>query len=248
MSYGLIVKSFDAGGNEIIQIDTTKGLTNYVVVRAGTGSSIAVGTFVGKNRRIFVRPKRDASGNYLPVETFTTGTITNYDLAILAGTHTSSTIKFVTTDEDLYYEDGMSWYSAHSPVQVDYIVMEDVTGVDPVGDYGLQTLSAGGESAFDSRKIKFNNTIQIDSIIPPGALGGAAGTTDVISNDSNKYIEISWSWWDSIGTKAGLQVRGGTKQIRHLDIEDDEYIPGSGDINYPPNFYDNYAAIMIATN
>ena len=244
MSYGLIVKSFDAGGNEIIQMDTTQGLTNYVIVKMGRGHSVAAGTPYGKNRRIFVKPISDENGLYVGAATYTGGINSRYGISILSGSHGATVLKFVTSDYAAWSGDGFAWNEAYNPVTVDYIIMEDVTGVEPEGQYGLQALSASGESSFDSRKIKYNAGLRITSIVPPRSLGGGASSSDLINNDSSKYIGAEWTNWDSLGSLAAINVEGGTQNTYHLDMDRDEPDPDQN--FYPTYYYDNYTGIWIA--
>jgi hypothetical protein len=233
MSYGLQVKSFDAGGNELIQIDTELGLTNFVITQMGTGSSVNVGAFTGKTRFVFVKPRPGA----------TDGTS---EICLEAGAGGSSIVRFRET----YVEQGISDQNSWQPISVDFMVVEDVTAVAPVGDYGLQTLSAGGETSFDSRKITVNASFSITRVVPAGSVGGYGSfTTDVISTDNSEYINLlPWSYWDDRYTKAGIvykTVNGVVTSVAHIDQEFEVAQPG--DIQLPPNFYDNYSPIMIAT-
>lgn len=242
MSYGLIVKSFDAGGNEIIQIDTTQGLTNYVITKMGTGSHVAVGPRTGKHRRVFVRPLRQANGTYDRALEYTGGLVGRYTLCIKAGTQDGPTLQFVIGDT-AGPRDGFAWEESWNPVSCDYIIMEDVTGVDPVGDYGLQTLAANGESAFDSRKIKFNNTIGVRRLISTGALGGAGAATDQINNDASQYISVGFSFWDNLGSFAGIDVVADTQNTYYRHQYQNE--PTPGDNFNPIYYYENYSVIWI---
>lgn len=243
MSYGLVVKSYDAGGNEIVQIDTTQGLTNYVITKMGTGSHVPVGPRTGKHRRIFVRPLRKADGNYDEALTYTGGMMSRYNLCIKAGTHDGPTLQFVTSDV-AGPQDGIAWNESYNPVSVDYIIMEDVTGVDPVGDYGLQTLAVNGESSFDSRKIKFNSTIAIQRLISSRALGGRGGSTDQINNDASQYISIEYSFWDTLGSYAGIDVVAHTQDTFYTHQYQNEPSPANGRFN-TTYYYDNYSVLWI---
>lgn len=233
MSYGLIVKSFDGGGNEIIQLDTDRGLVNYVITAMGSGFSVPVSGY-GKNRLVFIRPHTDSNGNYEPgIED---------EVAILAGTLGGPVMRFVTSDYAAYNFDGFAWNAAYLPRSVQYIIMEDVTNVAPVGEYGLQVLTAGGESAFDSRKIKFNAGLRVTSIIPARALSGYGN--ELISSDASNYISAEWTFWDSLGSKACIIPKGGTQNAYHLDMDRDE--PDPTDQFNPTYYYDNYGPIWIA--
>lgn len=233
MSYGLQVKSFDAGGNELTQIDTELGLTNFVITQIGTGSSVTVGTFTGKTRFVFVRPLASAA----------LGSTT--EICLAAGSGGASTVNFVTT----YVEQGEFETNNFLPIAVEFMVVEDVTGVAPVGDYGLQTLTAGQETSFDSRKIKVNTSFNISRIIPKGAVGGYGSfTTDVISTDNTEYINLlPWSYWDDQYTKAGIVYKTVNEVVTSVAHIDQEYeVAQPGDPQLPPVYYDNYSPIMIA--
>lgn len=245
MSYGLVVKSYDAGGNELVQIDTTKGLTNYVVTAVGTGTHVNVGARTGKDRRVFIRPARNSDGTYATNLSFSSGEMSTYTVSIKAGTWDGPVMQFVTTDEGAL-RDGIAPSNAHNPARVDYVIMEDVTGVDPVGDYGLEVLSANTESAFDSRKIKFNVNMKATSIIPSRALGGFGSTSSdvILNNDSSKFVEAGWSFWDDYWTYSGIKVRAGTTMLSYSHQSGIPSPGGTGNINY--FYFDNYGPIMIA--
>lgn len=233
MAYGLQVKTFDAVGNELTQIDTELGLTNFVITQMGTGSGVNVGAFTGRTRFVFVKPR--------PASTDTTR-----EICLSPSAGTASTINFRET----YVEQGLPDGVSYIPIAVDFMVIEDVTGVEPVGEYGLQTLTAGGETSFDSRKIKFNASFSVTRVVPAGSVGGYGSfTTDVISTDNSEYINLlPWSFWDDRYTKAGIvykTVNGVVTSVAHIDQEYEVAQPG--DIQLPPNFYDNYSPIMIAT-
>lgn len=233
MAYGLQVTSFDAGGNAITQIDTELGLTNYVVTRVGTGFGVNVSGTSPKSRIIFVRP----SAVNLSV---------NHGIYILAGTH-NGTVQFVDDYFEFWADDGMGYNEAYLGVQVDYMIVEDVTGVTPEGDYGLQTLSAGGEVSFDSRRIKLNTSFDITSVIPAGSIGGyGSPTTDFITNDATKFVNINWSFWDTLGSKAGLKYYASSGTIAHIDVDGDEPDPTEPHTTQQPTYYDNYTNILIA--
>lgn len=240
MSYGLQVKSFDSGNNEITQIDTTKGYVQYVVTHVGFGWQVNVGS-LSETAKIFVKPQTETNGNYKQVDLFTGGPTSEYVLCIKAGTRNGPTIQFGTTDID-GPSDGIAWEDTFNPVFCNYIIIQDVTTVTPVGEYGLQTLTAGNETAFDSRRIKSNTNLSISSVIPAKALGGAAGSTDIISNDSSKYIDISFSFWDNYGTQSGIKVYAGTQQTRYWHR--DWAVNAQGQTLYQ-YFYDNYSAIWL---
>jgi len=235
MSYGLVVKSFDGGGNEIIQLDTERGLVNYVITAMGSGWSVPVSGY-GKNRLVFIRPHTDANGNYVQG--------VDDEVAILAGTLGGPVMKFVSSDYAAYNRDGFAWNQAYALRSVQYIIMEDVTNVTAVGEYGLQVLTAGGESAFDSRKIKFNAGLRVNSIIPARALNGYG--SDPISTDASKYISADWTYWDSLGSKACIIPQPGTQNAYHLDMDKDEPDPAGGQGFEPTYYYDNYGPIWIA--
>ena len=245
MSYGLQVQSFDAGGNEIIQIDTTQGLVQYVVTHRGYGSQVNVGNNFSPRSKILVKPQTETNGNYKSVLTFTGGMTTEYELCIQAGTRNGPTIKFVISDPQAYYSDGFGWNEAFNQVSCDYLIIQDVTDLTPVGDYGLQTLTAGGDTAFDSRKITRNDNIKVDSVIPARSLGGAAGPSDVISNDSSKWIDLSFSFWDTLGTQSGIKVYAGTQQTRYWHKDKLEPLPGQSSAEY---YFDNYGVLWLASS
>lgn len=247
MSYGLQVSSFDAGGNEIIQIDTEAGLIQYAVTHRGYGSQVNVGSNFSGRSKILVKPRSEPDGNYSVAATFSGGFEDNYELCILSGTRYGPIIKFVISDQAGYDYDGFGWNEAFNEVFCDYIIIEDVTDVPPVGDYGLQTLTAGGDVAFDSRRIKYNENVKVDSIIPTRSVGGAAGPSDVISTDSNNYIDLSFSFWDTLGSQSGIQVRSGSQETRYWHINSFEPDPNYGRSN-AVYYYDNYTVLWIATS
>jgi hypothetical protein len=241
MSYGLKVTSFDAGGNPIIQIDTELGLVNYVITKMGTGSGVNLGTFTGKNRLVFIKPILGAGGTYQ----VNSSSIYQDGRISVKGFFSDSTIQFVEAYPE-YYDENMPEQNAHLPTQVDYFVAEDVTGVTPVGDYGLQTLTAGGESAFDSRKIKINTSFDITQVIPRGSLGGfGANVTDIITSDTDKYVCVSpWSnWWD-LFSFSGIRIKNNETNIYHIDLDGDPPDPADP-YSAPIMYYDNYAPIFL---
>lgn len=236
MAYGLQVTSFDAGGNPITQIDTELGLTNYVVTNAGRGTQVNLASATSRSRFILVKPIHP-------------GTTTTQGVYVLGSSNGTATIKFVDTYLELWADDGMPYNTAYLPQQVDYLVVEDVTGVAPVGDYGLQTVTAGGESSFDSRKIKLNTSFDITSVIPKGALGGGGGVAgDLITTDLDTYISLSpWSFWDDPRNLSGLRYKtysNGSIEIFHHDVMGDEPVPTEPD--YGVTFNDNYTTILLA--
>lgn len=233
MAFGLQVTSFDGGGNAITQIDTELGLTNYVVTKVGTGFGVDVSGTSPKSRIIFVKP---SAANLS----------TDHGIFILAGTH-NGTIQFVDDYAELWADDGMGYNEAYLGVQVDYMIVEDVTGVTPEGDYGLQTLTSGNEAGFDSRRIKLNSSFDITSVVPAGSIGGyGSPTNDFITNDSSKYISINWSFWDTLGSKAGLKYYASSGTVAHIDVDGDEPDPTEPHTTQQPTYYDNYANILIA--
>ena len=232
MSYGLKVQSFDSGGNVITQIDTEIGLVNFVVTNEGTGSRVNLGgdRFDGVQRLVFIKPRPSQTDN---VET--------KNIAILSSSKNTSQLIFVTNFEGNTYE------TSYDEEIVDYIVLEDVTGVAPVGDYGLQVLTAGQETSFDSRMIQSDVRFQIDTVIPSKSLGGyGESSTDLITNDPNKYIEVyNWSFWQNPTLYVGLNVKSSytTYNVYHKDIAQEEPNP-----TLPPAplyVNDNYAPIML---
>lgn len=231
MSYGLQVKSFDAGGGEITQIDTTKGYIQYVVTKVGYGTYLGP---VGNTARVFVKPQTDANGNYIKIQEPSGDIRDEYELCIKDG-------YFVMSDT-AGPRDGISWENSWGWVNCHYIVIEDVTQVTPSGDYGLQTLTAGNDAAFDSRRIKSNTNLVVNSVIPAGALGGAGGTTDVINNDSSKYISLSGSFWDTLGTQNGILVMTGTQQTRYWHRD---WLEPTPSYQTYPYYYDNFGPIWI---
>lgn len=246
MAYGLKVQSFDGGGNTITQIDTTLGLTNYVITTMGRGSSVNVGHTPGKSRFVFIKPVTNSSGNY----TYGTPSATyagDGDICILGSTTNASTIQFVQSYSQLWADDGMPFHEAYLGAIVDYIVLEDATSVSPDGDYGLLTLTAGNETGFDSRRIKVNKAMEITSVIPAGSRGGyGSGAPDLLTSDTSTYVSISpWSFWDDLNTKSGISMGYNNTNLYHLDMSGDE--PDPTDPYYQgPIFYDNYTAILLA--
>lgn len=244
MSYGLQVQSYDSGGNVITQIDTEKGYVQYVVTHIGTGSSVNV-TGISPRAKILVKPLLNTAGTgYAAVQTFTGGALGDYPLCIKAGTRNGPTLKFVTSDSGAYYGDGLAWNEAFNPVACNYMIIQDVTDVTPTGDYGLQTLTAAGASSFDSRKIKYNTKVTINSIIPARSVGGAGNASDQISNNLNNYIDMSGSFWDTLGSYSGLRVIADTTSVRYVHQYQNEPSPTE---NFNPiYYYDNYGTIWIA--
>jgi hypothetical protein len=245
MGYGLKVQSFDSGGNTITQIDTELGLTNFVITSYGRGSQVNIGHTPGKVRFIFIKPLLNSSGVYswgTPSSTY----IGDGDICVEGQFSTTTTIKFFQS----YREGGEGGEvpdpNAYLGAIVDYIIVEDVTTVEPVGEYGLQTLTAGNEVSFDSRRIIVNKTIDITSVIPAGSVGGyGGGTYDLLTSDTNTYVCVSpWSYWSDPGNKAGLVMQRNGTNLYHLDVD------GDYDYDEPqyqgPMFYDNYTAILLA--
>lgn len=251
MSYGLIVQSFDAGNNEITQIDTTKGYIQYVITHRGQGTQVNVGNNFSPRRKILVRPLTESNGNYSQALQYSAGMVDNFDIAMLAGTTNGPIIKFVTSDPAFYYQEGMAVEDAYNPIEVEYIILQDVSYVDPEGDYGLQTLTAGGDSAFDSRKIKFNNRLQVDSVVPAGSVGGGGYSTDVINTDSSQYIDLTGSFWDNLFSKFGIRVLAGTQETRYMG-QIGIYITGGGELGgvgsgWYVDYYDNFNPIWLVS-
>lgn len=245
MSYGLIVKSFDGGGNEITQIDTNEGYIQYVITHMGYGSQVNV-SGISPRSKILVKPATEADGTYSPVLLWSTGQVNNYEICIQSGTRMGPTLKFLSSDPGAII-DGLAANEAYTQIACNYIILQDVAYVTATGDYGLQTLTAGGDTAFDSRKVKFNSKLSVNSIIPAGAVGGAAAPTDLLSSDSNNYIDITPSFWDDIGNKLGIKVQGGTQNTYYMHVNSIYLQPGSGLNNgYYAFYYDNFGVIWLA--
>ena len=229
MSYGLQVTSFDAGGNSITQIDTELGLTNYVIVASGQGYSVNVEN-IAKDRLIFVKPI-DSNNVYIgnPPQGGAPGTL-----------------NFITDDWDGYDYDGEDWNTASIEQDVYYMIVEDVSAVTPVGDYGLQVKQVNGDVAFDSRCITTDESFQITSVVPLGSVGGyGSGSSDRLTTDPDAYVHLNWSDWDSLGTKDGIIRRADGIYHFSIVVDEPDYDPTSP--YYPtPIYYTNYSNILIA--
>jgi hypothetical protein len=178
MSYGLQVKSFDAAGNEIVQIDTTIGLVNYVVTKKGTGSSITgLGTDPNRTRLIFIKPKHRNTSNY------------QKDYIVIEYDSTLSSVTFKSSGNKKYPLE-----ADFSNISLDYYVLDLASKVTPVGDYGLKVLTSGNEVSFDSRTIKVNSKLQVTSLKPHNSMSGyGSGDISRITTNKNDWIQFDWS-------------------------------------------------------
>jgi hypothetical protein len=208
MSYGIRVTGNDSGG-DFLELDSSLNLINYVVTHYGTAATVNVSNVSGLDQLVFIRN-------------------TPGDPSRICFSQSGSTITFIEADGT----------GAGANIAVEYIVAVDVTGITPVGNYGLQIFTATQSVAFDSRCFLQNKNFIIVEYVEPGTIDGS---NSVITTNPNLFVEISrWAYFNSSdpfdANYAGVEFKSGS--IRHWDLEVDEEI---GLV-----YWDNYSTILLA--
>jgi hypothetical protein len=223
MSYGLVIQTRDGAGNVITQIDTSKGLTNYVVSRKGTGSSVPGYFGTGISQLLFVKP----SASYLR---FANEDTKNDIFFEVSGTSVSFKRSLYNSSDNIDSTIGAS---------CDWFVLQDVTGVTPTGNYGLVTYSALQQVEFDTRRFLLNNSCNILSVKPGASLsgGGAGISSSLIHTDiQSTYVNIDWASRTSYYSRIALEMLPTGNNMYYINIRN---IPGGGqayDSNWGPIF------------
>lgn len=216
MAYGLIVNAYDGAGNAMTQIDTTKGLVNFVVTRVGTGSLITdwllpTGLPPSHRRILFVKHSSTYLSNRID------GDELQDDLHFAIESTTNLRFK-----RSRYLAGDIAWSLSHVGLSVDWFIVEDVTGLTPTGDYGLQVKAANGDIAFDSRMFTINKSCNITSVKPAGSVSGAGtGAGSLIHSDAqNTYVSFNWSGTATSWTnRIGIQLDATGNNVYHLRQE-----------------------------
>lgn len=217
MSHGLLVVTYDSGGNPIVQIDSEAGIVTFAIIAEGRGNTLTLPPFTGRARRIFVKVEGET---------------------ILKDN------EFIASDYDSYANGSKTSGAAYTLVDRNYIVIEDVTSLTPNGDYGLQVFDSNEVTIFDSRLITSNTILTVNSVIPANSISGDGG---VITTDTNSYINMDWSsWWDVFSYTGAYINSNSVKYIdfdeEELSEEDQQYSQIE-----PIQFYDNWSPILIAS-
>ena len=209
MSYGMKVEGNDTGGNFIVT-DTDLSLVNMQVVSSGTNDhTITLDTALQPTDLLFVKspqPGGQDSGGYSSqvYSIYSDGstrymylTSPRYYFNLLS--NNNKTIKFK----------GGSWGTINSSnrggveyffyndwdVSFDWFLVRNIQDLTLSNDnYGIQILTSGGNTAFDSRAIANDKTFNINGVAQPyNSWGQLLSARSFTFGETNSYVNIEWA-------------------------------------------------------
>lgn len=209
MTYGLKVEGTDGGGSFLVT-DTNLNLINLQVVESGTGHSFTLDSPLGPTDLLFVKNPQPVGGSYdTHIESYqgTTGQAFAYFYApewFFCNIHpVTNVVQFwggsfrtvftntIQGTQTLVYR---GW-----EVEMDYFVVRDVGKIFADGqnrndDYGLQILTANGDTAFDSRAVITNKTFNINAVTNTTASWAPQSSTEYFPfGVHGSYCNIEWT-------------------------------------------------------
>ena len=223
MSYGMKVEGNDVGGNFIVT-DTDLGLVNLQVVDSGTNDhTITLDTALQPTDLLFVKspqPGGQDSGGY--------------DQQVYSEYVDGST-RYMYLSSPRYYFNllsnnnktidfkGGSWGTINSAnrgsvnyyfyndwdVAFDWFLVKNIQDLSLSNDnYGIQILTSGGGTAFDSRAIVGDQTFNINGVAQPyNSWGQLLSARSFTFGETNSYVNIEWA---TILDTNQLTVNGGS--------------------------------------
>lgn len=218
MSYGLKITGND-GTNDFLVIDSDLNPDNYQVVEIGFNSSLDTSTIAGGGgeARVFFKPSglttADVSG-------------TSYSFYRYNITEDGSTNIIEAT---------------RTSISVNYVVIKNIGAASvnsAMGNYGFQVFKANGDAAFDSRRVRENNSFRLLGVLDRGTVGGDPQTTAATiagpsSDVTNYYVEAS-SLFHQTGSTSGnihgyeISGSGSNSYLKHMFANWSEGSGGGG--------------------